>query len=170
MHLCGFTSSTAHLHMIRTFARRTTLTVHSFQARTSTCSSHHPSWNTRGLCHSSLRKSGGEYNGPGIDIARWNHSEIKQGWKHSTKPSYLIPLSTRSCSTKPFIANMSADTVAKPRDEFRLPEDVKPTHYDVTIRTDLEKLTFDGYVKIEYVYYTVLCVCSMSNYYCPVSI
>lgn len=39
----------------------------------------------------------------------------------------------------------------KPRDKYRLPLGVKPTHYDVTIRTDLEKLTFDGFVKIEYV-------------------
>lgn len=39
----------------------------------------------------------------------------------------------------------------RPRDEYRLPLNVKPTHYDLTIRTDLEKLTFDGFVKIEYV-------------------
>jgi aminopeptidase 2 len=30
--------------------------------------------------------------------------------------------------------------------EFRLPTDVRPTHYDLTIRTDLEKQTFDGFV------------------------
>ncbi|KAI0789033.1 hypothetical protein BC629DRAFT_1582206 [Irpex lacteus] len=34
----------------------------------------------------------------------------------------------------------------KPAADFRLPTDVKPKHYDVTVRTDLEKLTFDGYV------------------------
>ncbi|TFK74328.1 leucyl aminopeptidase [Pluteus cervinus] len=33
-------------------------------------------------------------------------------------------------------------------DQFRLPTSVKPLHYDVTIRTDLEKLVFDGFVKI----------------------
>lgn len=38
-----------------------------------------------------------------------------------------------------------------PADEHRLPLDVKPVHYDVTIRTDLEKLKFDGSVAIEYV-------------------
>lgn len=30
--------------------------------------------------------------------------------------------------------------------EYRLPTDVKPTHYDVTVRTDLEALKFDGFV------------------------
>lgn len=34
-------------------------------------------------------------------------------------------------------------------DEHRLPTTVKPVHYDVTIRTDLEKLEFDGSVTIE---------------------
>jgi hypothetical protein len=56
----------------------------------------------------------------------------------------------RHCST---IARMStpivsASSAAAPED-FRLPTDVRPSHYDVTIRTDLEKLTFDGFVKIE---------------------
>ncbi|KAF8232360.1 hypothetical protein L208DRAFT_1272750 [Tricholoma matsutake] len=31
---------------------------------------------------------------------------------------------------------------------YRLPTNVKPTHYDLAIRTDLEKLTFNGFVKI----------------------
>lgn len=39
----------------------------------------------------------------------------------------------------------------KPAADFRLPTDVKPKHYDVTVRTDLEKLTFDGYVITQYV-------------------
>lgn len=38
---------------------------------------------------------------------------------------------------------------SKGYDEYRLPTDLKPTHYDVTIRTDLEKLTFDGFVKVQ---------------------
>lgn len=46
----------------------------------------------------------------------------------------------------------SAPATTAPASEFRLPTDVKPVHYDVTIRTDLEKLTFDGFVKVEYVY------------------
>ncbi|ESK92997.1 leucyl aminopeptidase [Moniliophthora roreri MCA 2997] len=32
--------------------------------------------------------------------------------------------------------------------QYRLPTNVKPSHYDLTIRTDLDKLTFDGFVKI----------------------
>ncbi|KAI0086651.1 peptidase family M1-domain-containing protein [Irpex rosettiformis] len=34
----------------------------------------------------------------------------------------------------------------KPAEEYRLPTGVKAKHYDLTIRTDLEKLRFDGYV------------------------
>ncbi|KAG1756159.1 hypothetical protein EDD22DRAFT_981551 [Suillus occidentalis] len=33
--------------------------------------------------------------------------------------------------------------------DFRLPLDVKPTHYDVTIKTDLENSLFEGVVKID---------------------
>ena len=41
-------------------------------------------------------------------------------------------------------------------DQFRLPTNVKPTHYDVTIKTDLEKLRFQGFVKIKWVFYRTL--------------
>lgn len=34
-------------------------------------------------------------------------------------------------------------------DKFRLPTSMKPAHYDLTVRSDLEKLTFDGYVTIQ---------------------
>ncbi|KAK2460553.1 hypothetical protein APHAL10511_007023 [Amanita phalloides] len=34
------------------------------------------------------------------------------------------------------------------RNQYRLPIEVKPTHYDITIRTDLEKVEFQGFVKI----------------------
>jgi len=37
----------------------------------------------------------------------------------------------------------------KAPEEYRLPLEVKPTHYDVTLRTDLKSLTFDGFVKID---------------------
>ncbi|KAJ8084693.1 Aminopeptidase 2 mitochondrial [Marasmius tenuissimus] len=40
---------------------------------------------------------------------------------------------------------MASTTTAS---EHRLPTNVKPTHYDISIRTDLDKLTFDGFVKI----------------------
>ena len=43
--------------------------------------------------------------------------------------------------------------VTKAPEEYRLPGDVKPSHYDVTIRTDLEKLKFDGFVIAQYVHY-----------------
>lgn len=34
-------------------------------------------------------------------------------------------------------------------DHYRLPTDLRPRHYDLTIRTDLEKEKFSGFVKIE---------------------
>ena len=34
--------------------------------------------------------------------------------------------------------------------KYRLPTNVRPTHYDVTVQTNLEKLTFRGFVKIRY--------------------
>lgn len=55
---------------------------------------------------------------------------------------------------------MTAPSTARSLEEYRLPLDVKPTHYDVTVRTDLEKLTFDGLVKIEQV---LLCHVTLSN-------
>lgn len=71
--------------------------------------------------------------------------------KLSTKSSYglRLPSTHRSCSNIASIADMSSATITKPLNEYRLPLDVKPTHYDVTIRTDLEKLSFGGFVKIE---------------------
>jgi aminopeptidase 2 len=44
---------------------------------------------------------------------------------------------------------MTASDTAKPLESYRLPLEIKPTHYDVTVRTDLKKLNFDGLVKIE---------------------
>ncbi|KLO10866.1 hypothetical protein SCHPADRAFT_906524 [Schizopora paradoxa] len=44
------------------------------------------------------------------------------------------------------MAAATASTVSA--DEHRLPLDVKPIHYDLTIRTDLEKLEFDGWVSV----------------------
>ncbi|CCO26128.1 aminopeptidase 2 [Rhizoctonia solani AG-1 IB] len=37
----------------------------------------------------------------------------------------------------------------KPREEYRLPTNVRPTHYDLTIQTDLEALTFKGFVIVD---------------------
>ncbi|KAG2116512.1 uncharacterized protein F5147DRAFT_673191 [Suillus discolor] len=59
-------------------------------------------------------------------------------------------LLTRYCSTTSVIT-MTTDLTSKPTDsgDFRLPLDVKPTHYDVTIKTDLENSIFEGVVKID---------------------
>ncbi|PFH52379.1 hypothetical protein AMATHDRAFT_140150 [Amanita thiersii Skay4041] len=43
---------------------------------------------------------------------------------------------------------MSTTSPTAPQDNYRLPVDVKPTHYDITIKTDLEKLEFQGFVRI----------------------
>ncbi|KAG8691051.1 Aminopeptidase 2 mitochondrial [Ceratobasidium sp. 423] len=37
----------------------------------------------------------------------------------------------------------------KPHEEYRLPTNVCPTHYDLTIQTDLEALTFKGFVIVD---------------------
>ncbi|KAI0253583.1 leucyl aminopeptidase [Lactifluus subvellereus] len=37
----------------------------------------------------------------------------------------------------------------KPLDHYRLPTDIRPRHYDLTIRTDLQKERFTGFVKID---------------------
>lgn len=34
-------------------------------------------------------------------------------------------------------------------DQYRLPTNAKPTHYDLTIKTDLDNLQFQGFVKVE---------------------
>ena len=42
--------------------------------------------------------------------------------------------------------------------EYRLPTDVKPTHYDLTIRTNLENQTFDGFVEVQCVIDLILSI------------
>ncbi len=44
---------------------------------------------------------------------------------------------------------MASSSSEKASDHYRLPTDVRPRHYDLTIRTDLEKEKFTGFVKIE---------------------
>ncbi|KXN83489.1 Aminopeptidase 2, mitochondrial [Leucoagaricus sp. SymC.cos] len=44
---------------------------------------------------------------------------------------------------------MASLTTPGGSDEYRLPTTVKPTHYDVTIKTDLENHTFEGSVQID---------------------
>ena len=45
-----------------------------------------------------------------------------------------------------------------PSDHYRLPTEVRPRHYNLTIRTDLEKEKFVGFVKIECVWRLVFSV------------
>jgi hypothetical protein len=63
------------------------------------------------------------------------------------------PLLLRRCSFHhhlPVLASaMSSD---KTTDHYRLPRDLCPRHYDLTIRTDLENEKFSGFVKIECAY------------------
>lgn len=56
----------------------------------------------------------------------------------------------RSCFTHSRMS-AGAPTTTKDPSEYRLPTNVKPTHYDVTVRTDLDKLKFDGFVTVQYV-------------------
>jgi hypothetical protein len=42
-----------------------------------------------------------------------------------------------------------ASSSENPSDHYRLPTEVCPRHYNLTIRTDLEKEKFGGFVKIE---------------------
>lgn len=59
----------------------------------------------------------------------------------------------RTCSTHAITmtGGPTATEASKPVEEYRLPTDVKPKHYDITIRTDLEKSKFDGFVIAQYV-------------------
>ena len=45
----------------------------------------------------------------------------------------------------------STEMATQASDAYRLPTNVKPTHYDLTVRTDLEKEAFSGAVKIRYI-------------------
>jgi len=45
---------------------------------------------------------------------------------------------------------MVSPPTQKASDEYRLPTKVKPTHYDVTIKTDIENQVFEGFVQIEW--------------------
>lgn len=41
------------------------------------------------------------------------------------------------------------DAANKFKDDYRLPTNARPTHYDITLRTDLEKHTFSGFASID---------------------
>src|SRR6266849_5955856 len=60
------------------------------------------------------------------------------------------PSLSRPCSfLHPSIPVSPAMSSKKPVDHYRLPTDVRARHYDLTIRTDLEKEKFSGFVRIE---------------------
>lgn len=71
-----------------------------------------------------------------------------RGLRHSSPlKASLSQTSSSFHSFSPRI-NTMASTITP--DQYRLPLDVKPTHYEVTVKTDLEKLTFNGFVNIQY--------------------
>jgi hypothetical protein len=62
-----------------------------------------------------------------------------------TVPIYLLKTLGLRSAVQRLYSSMAIDTI----DPFRLPDNVKPTHYDLTVFTDLEKLRFEGFVKIK---------------------
>ena len=84
-------------------------------------------------------------------IAQRTH--ITQTLRSLLTISYLRPTFSsyrrRSYCTFESMAPTATATSKVSPDEHRLPLEVKPKHYDVTLRTDLEKLVFDGSVSIE---------------------
>ncbi|CAL1703777.1 unnamed protein product [Somion occarium] len=61
--------------------------------------------------------------------------------------TFTLSLS-RSCSSHSFLSMSTGATAETTKDpnQYRLPTDLKPTHYDLTIHTDLEKLKFNGFI------------------------
>ena len=93
--------------------------------------------------------------GPAALSFRTGHrcvSRLESIYKH--QPPLAHPLLSRTCFTHATMASGPAqDVTASQRDAYRLPTDLKPTHYDVVVRTDLKELKFDGYVVAQYVLY-----------------
>ncbi|KAJ1310324.1 hypothetical protein OPQ81_007063 [Rhizoctonia solani] len=61
-------------------------------------------------------------------------------------------LHRRPCFTSSHDIAMSTPAqpeASKPSEEYRLPTNVRPTHYDLTIQTDLEALIFKGFVIVD---------------------
>lgn len=87
-----------------------------------------------------------------------NHHTPPLKFRFQNSSSHFLPtLPTQTHSLqKSSIARMSSVSTPGAPDEFRLPIDVKPTHYDLTVRTDLDKLQFEGFVKIRCVFEATL--------------
>lgn len=73
--------------------------------------------------------------------------------RHAHAHAHVRPFAqhTRTCFT---LARMSSAVSAptQPAEKYRLPTNVRPTHYDLTVRTDLKGLKFDGYVTAQCVF------------------
>ncbi|KAF5386726.1 hypothetical protein D9615_001832 [Tricholomella constricta] len=110
-------------------------------------------WTSR-ACYGCVPVSGTRTTGQ----KRWYHkvtTQEKTGTRNfiryktshlSSLPEVSSVLFARHCSTLPEMS--TAPTPVARDDEYRLPINVKPTHYDLTVKTDLEKLEFDGFVNI----------------------
>jgi hypothetical protein len=64
---------------------------------------------------------------------------------HCTRAAFALPKATRFRFARMSSLSATIDTA----DTYRLPTNVRPTHYEVTVRTDLEKLVFDGFVRVQ---------------------
>src|SRR6266545_7904832 len=67
-----------------------------------------------------------------------------------SSPSILADKTPRIRHTAT-MSTTASPPVEVDHDQYRLPTNVKAKHYDVTIKTDLEGLTFQGLVNIKYV-------------------
>jgi hypothetical protein len=85
----------------------------------------------RTLCASMLRYAGDSFPGKDYKFKAFSYPT-------QNVIRHLAKLPSRLCTN----ASMS---------QYRLPDDVRPTHYDLTVRTDLESHLphFEGIVKIE---------------------
>jgi hypothetical protein len=63
------------------------------------------------------------------------------------------------------MSNPAQQATSKPKDEYRLATNVLPTHYDLTIQTDLEALVFKGFVIVEYVLLAAASIDSLKAFY-----
>lgn len=70
--------------------------------------------------------------------------------KTTHRLSSLHPI-RRYCTHISDIMSTPLPPTSEDPSKYRLPTNVKPIHYDVVIKTDLEALTFEGIVKAKYV-------------------
>lgn len=89
----------------------------------------------------------GQTRGPCVDT-RFKTDTPKLPRRVITSLSFPPSIKPR-LSSRLDVAAMSTSASTPAVDEYRLPLDVKPTHYDVIIKTDLEQFTFEGVVKIK---------------------